>query len=198
MSELGKRMTRKSHWMTVAVTSRLVEIGVPIEGILWNISEGGDEVDLVVDVVGDLWLFELKDREFGAGDAHPFNYRQVRYKAAKAVVITTEKVSPDARRVFQELSREGRGQRSNPIYVEGLENTEPVLTQEIEAAYRRQAARKLIRVGSTTGIDFRPLLKAHFEIPELEQETVDYGDYFMSPAVFRSWGGLGGFAEEDL
>lgn len=190
VSELGKRMIQKSHWMTVAVTRRLVQIGIPIEAILWNISESGEEVDLIVDVLGDLWLFELKDREFGSGDAHPFNYRQVRYKAAKAIVVTTEKVSTDAKRVFQELAKESRGERPTPTYVEGLENTEPVLRQEIESSYRRQAARKLLGAGRASGYDLRPLLKARLgDIPE-DREGI--ANFMLSSEFVRAWGGSHG------
>ena len=167
VSELGKRMLQKSHWMTISVTQRLVEIGVPLAAILWNVSEGGEEIDLVVDVLGDLWLFELKDREFGSGDAHPFNYRQVRYKASKAVVVTTEKVSTDAKKVFQELTKETRGERPTPTYIEGLENTEPVLRKEIESSYWRHAVRKLLGASRASGYDLRPLLKARLgELPK--------------------------------
>src|SRR5438445_4739345 len=77
-----------------------------------------------------LWVLELKDREFGSGDAHPFNYRRARYGANEAVIITTEKVSSEAKRVFEELSRSsdtGRqtgAQRStrlsSPVLIEGL------------------------------------------------------------------------------
>jgi len=181
VSELGKRMTQKSHWMTVEVTRRLVDIGVPTEAILWNMSEGGEEVDIVVDVLGDIWLFELKDREFGAGDAHPFNYRQVRYKSTKAVVVTTEKVSIDAKRVFQELAKESREQRRIPIYIEGLENTEPVLRQEIDSSYRRHAARKLLGVSTASGYDLRPLLKPRLgEIPESWEGSEQYSRIIRS------------------
>lgn len=79
--------------MTIWVTSLLNKLGVPLETILWNVSEAGDEVDILVDFLGQLWIFELKDsREFGSG-CSSLNYRQVRYRATKAIIITTEKVS---------------------------------------------------------------------------------------------------------
>lgn len=185
LSELGKRMIQKSHWMTISVTRALVKIGVPIESILWNVSEAGEEVDLVVDVLGDLWLFELKDREFGSGDAHPFNYRQVRYKSAKAVVVTTERVSVDAKRVFQELAKESRGQRQTPTYVEGLENIYAVLTREVETSYRGQAGRKLLEAGALSGLDLRPLLKARLgEIPERQRELTGLA---LTEEMLRTW-----------
>jgi len=87
--------------MTVWVTSRLLDLGVPQEVILWNMEEAGEEVDIIVDFVGRTWIFELKDREFGAGDAYPFNYRKVRYRADEAVVVTTDKVCAGCTASFQ-------------------------------------------------------------------------------------------------
>jgi hypothetical protein len=72
--------------MTIWVTHKLSELGVPSEAVLWNLSESGDEIDIVVEFLGQLWIFELKDREFGSGDAHPFNYRRVRYHAQKQLL----------------------------------------------------------------------------------------------------------------
>jgi len=190
LSDLGKRLIQKSHWMTVAVTRRLVEIGVPLEAIRWNMTGGGEEVDLLVDVQGDLWLFELKDREFGAGDAYPLNYRHARYKATKTVVVTTEKVSADARRVFEELAKESAGKRPTPTYIEGIENTETVLRQEIEAAYRRRAARKLLAAAMASGYDLRPLLKA--KLGDLPEGGEGLWDVVLSTRFLRAfWTGHG-------
>ncbi|MCL6558266.1 MAG: hypothetical protein K6U74_05595 [Firmicutes bacterium] len=97
LSDLGRKMSRQSYWMTVWVTDMLTKLGVPQDAILWNVSESGEEVDLLMD---QLWIFELKDREFGSGDAYPLNYRQVRYRVNKAIIVTTERVSRDAKRVL--------------------------------------------------------------------------------------------------
>lgn len=104
LSDFGKRLTQKSHWMTIWVTECLVNSGVSIDRILWNLSENGEEIDIVLDVLGSLWIIELKDREFGSGDAHPLNYRKVRFESSDAIIITTDIVSPDARRVFAAFS----------------------------------------------------------------------------------------------
>ncbi len=167
VSELGRRMARQSHWMTIWTTDLLVKLGIPEDAILWNISENGEEVDLLVEFQGRLWIFELKDREFGAGDAHPLNYRQVRYKANKAIIFTIEKVSKDAKRVFEELQREAMRsimtRRSElPVYVEGLDKAEEVLRSEIADVSLNYARRRLVMIGETTGYDLGAVLAAKF------------------------------------
>jgi hypothetical protein len=179
VSDLGRRMARQSHWMTVWTTNLLVRLGIPESGILWNISENGEEVDLLVEFLEELWIFELKDREFGAGDAHPLNYRQVRYEATKAVVFTTEKVSKDAKQVFEELQREARSsrivrRRGHPVYIEGLDNAENVLRREIADVTLGYARRRLAMIGEACGYNLGAVLSARFgesiEISE-EEET---------------------------
>lgn len=162
ISPLGRRLITQSYWMTVWITKLLVDIGIPIESILWNFSESGEEIDVVVEMLGRLWIFELKDREFGAGDAYPLNYRQVRYKADKAVVVSTGKVSKDARRVFADLLKEGDKKRERPLYVEGLDAAEEVLRQEVERLHRQRAFERIIRIGMQSGYDLRPILEERY------------------------------------
>jgi len=181
LSELGRHLSQGSHWMTVWVTKRLVDSGVPQESILWNLEESGEEVDLIVGVLNELWIFELKDREFGSGDAHPFNYRRVRYRAQKAIVITTEQVSADAKRVFQELVREAGRSSSlrtvrtpsgglrrvhtpgiQPLFIEGLENVSPTLETEVAGAAWRSAAERLSLLGEITGFDLSGVVARKF------------------------------------
>jgi hypothetical protein len=184
VSDLGKRLIQKSHWMTIAVTKRLVDIGVPEESILWNVSESGEEVDIIVDVLGSLWIFELKDREFGAGDAHPFNYRQVRYQASKSVVVTTDKVSSDAKRVFKDLTKEGRG-RAQPTYIEGLENATDILRAEIENSFKQHAARKMVEVSVACGFNLRPLITRFVGELPAQRDEIDEMSFFLSRSMRR-------------
>ena len=188
LTEIGRQMSRQSHWMTVWVTDKLTKLGVPEESILWNISEAGEEVDLLVEYLGQLWLFELKDREFGAGDAYPLNYRQVRYGATKTIIFTTAKVSKDAKRVLEDLAREARSNRSryllgepivsaqsHLIYIEGLKGAEDILHREVSEASLRYARQKLRLLNNISGYDFGKILSARFgKTPENQlEEDVD-------------------------
>ena len=120
--------------MTVYVTQVLLELGINKDAILWNLSESGEEVDILVEIFGRLWIFELKDREFGSGDAYPLNYRKVRYRAEKSIIVTTEVVAKDAKKVFEELRKEAGIDRDLPVYIEGLENTKSKLINELSFA----------------------------------------------------------------
>lgn len=165
VSELGQSLIRKSHWMTVWVTALLIELGVARDAILWNVTEDGEEVDLLVELLGQVWIFELKAREFGAGDATALNYRRVRYRAARTVVITTDKVSRDAKRVFAELQRESVTRRRGgqaPIYVEGLDKASEVLRRELSSAALGYARRKVSAIGARSGYDLGAVLAARF------------------------------------
>ena len=147
LSANGKELARGSHWMTLWVTEQLVAAGVDRSSILWNVEDAGEEVDIIIDHLKKTWIFELKDREFGAGDAYPFNYRKVRYKASEAVVVTTEKVAPDARRVFDDLDSK------KPILIEGLDSFRPILEEAFKATKSLAIRNSLALPSAVTGID---------------------------------------------
>ncbi len=163
LTDLGKKLSRQSHWMTVWITDVLIQAGVPESNILWNISETGEEVDLLVEFMEQLWIFELKDREFGSGDAHPLNYRQVRYRANKAIIVTTEQVSRDAKRVLSDLARESRRTvGSEIIFIEGLDTANETLKREVSKAALQYAIRRINILSMISGYDLRAVLTARF------------------------------------
>lgn len=168
-SSLGRRLTQGSHWMTILVTQNLVKLGVPLDSIAWNVSESGGEVDLLVEFLPELWIFELKDREFGAGDAYPLNHRQVRYDVNRAFIVTTEKVSKDAKRVFQELAQASKGSRgadrSGPVYIEGLESIGQILEKEVVRATLEYTLEMVSPLTQSSGYDFETIIGARFGLP---------------------------------
>ena len=165
LSDLGRELISSSHWMEVWVTQRLVDAGIALDSIYWNMAESGEEIDIVVDILGQLWIFELKDREFGAGDAYPLNYRQARYGADKIFIITTENVSKNAKRVFEEAVRESRGSRQEPVYIEGLDKTLETLEDQVNAASVRYASHRLRPLAQLSGFDIGKMLAERLDQP---------------------------------
>jgi hypothetical protein len=139
---------------------------MPLESILWNIADQSEEVDIAAEHLDDLWMFELKDREFGAGDAYPFNYRRVRYQTEKAIIVTTERVSKDAKNVFNELIRDAaRNQPTHPsevVYVEGLNQAESVLGHQLSASSLSFAITRLRPVEEISGFSLGPIVAGRF------------------------------------
>ena len=86
-----------SHWMTIWVTTLLEAAGVPREAIGWNAAAGDDEIDIVISLPAMKVFLELKDREFGLGDAYPFASRTSRYSADVGAVLCTEQVAEEAK-----------------------------------------------------------------------------------------------------
>ena len=166
VSELGKRLISGSHWMTVWVTQRLIESGISADSIMWNLEESGEEVDILVSSLGRLWILELKDREFGPGDAHPFRYRRVRYRANISIIVTTDKVSGEAKRIFNELDRRADRYTDDgppsglPLYIEGLDAVAPEIRKTLDSASVEKAVQALEMPSSITGFDAVSVLQA--------------------------------------
>jgi hypothetical protein len=142
-----------------------MELNIPVESILWNFEVESEEVDLIVFFRDQLWIFELKDRDFAAGDAHALNYRRVRYDADKTFILTAGKVLPDARRVFQELARQsqrgvtGRNRSGGvPIYIEGLSHATVALERELSDSAMEYAQQLLRPIMDAIGYDLSQVL----------------------------------------
>ena len=169
LSQLGDRMLHGSHWMNVLVTSLLVNLGIPQSSILWYVSEAGGEVDILAEVMESLWIFELKDKEFGAGDAYALNYRRVMYDVDRTVVITTDRVSLDAKRVLEGVQSEGsryRKRRNDVIYIEGHEQVKELLTKEVSLSRLRYVQRLLVPLGEFSGYNLGKVLSLRFGIED--------------------------------
>ena len=175
VSELGKKLMVKSHWMTVVLTDCLLKEGIDEESILWNITDANEEVDLIVGSNDQLWVFELKDRDFGAGDAYALNYRRSRFNANKPIVFTTDKVSLDARRVFEDIEKEVsvdvKG-RVIPLYIEGFDELEGSLSELISEAVFQKTFIKTKSLSDTTRYNLIPFVEKALQI-DLSKFNVD-------------------------
>jgi hypothetical protein len=88
--------------MSIWVTELLLENGVERDNLRWGLEINGKELDVVLNMWGLRVFFELKDREFGLGDAYPFVYRVSRYGGNWGIVVTTDKVAKDAKKFLGE------------------------------------------------------------------------------------------------
>jgi hypothetical protein len=85
---------------------------------------GGDEVDCLTNVNGELVLFELKDKEFSLGNAYSFGAKIGIIRPEHAVILTTEVVGNDAKEHFE---RSRLAQRSPHVRWDLEEETTKVL-----------------------------------------------------------------------
>lgn len=168
IATLGTTLIRGSHWMTVWVTAQLLVLGAEQSAVLWNLEESSEEIDIVLEFLGELWILELKDRDFDQRDAHSLNYRRVRYRPDKTFVVTSGVVAPDARRVFEDVAREneersrygrvGVPRTVRPEYIEGLDKVESGLKSEFERAALSLAQRSLRPAAVPSGFQASRLL----------------------------------------
>jgi hypothetical protein len=158
LSELGRKITRSSHWMTVLVTDFLVAKGISLGSIIWNLSEASEEVDCMVQFQDKVWIFEFKDRNFEAGDAYALYYRGVKFKADRIIVITTGKVSSEARMVFSDLLRSVYNSfSSTPVYIEGLDSLEEEISILVKNETLFSLSEKAKNISQLASMDFSPI-----------------------------------------
>ncbi|MFJ6393626.1 hypothetical protein ACIQJT_39295 [Streptomyces sp. NPDC091972] len=151
ITDLGRELLDKSTWMSIMLMEELRELGVPDDRIMIEYSSGGDEMDCVADINGQLILFELKDKEFSLREAYSFAAKIGLVRPHYPVIVTTEKVGGDARDHFEKAEIAGRrGQvgadpdDAKPIrFIEGLENLRSQLDDLASTVYRNEATKVL-------------------------------------------------------
>ncbi len=148
----------KSHWMTIWVTDLLVRAGISKEAIAWNAAAGEDELDIMTDAIGHRVFFELKDREFGLGDAYPFAYRVTRYGGTFGVVVSTDRVADEAKKFFDE-QRPNMGTRIEVMEgpPQSIEDGIPMLVDRLS---RSGVYQLLYELADPLEINFTPFLQA--------------------------------------
>lgn len=157
LTERGKKLVDHSLWMSIWTTELLKENGVRKEAIRWGLEANGEELDIMVKDFGSRIFFELKDREFGLGDAYPFVYRITRYAGMVGVVATMDKVSTDAQKFFEEETQ----RREYPIkiqYLEGPEGIQRGITKLVENASLLQVRRLVVPFSRQVGFDLWPIV----------------------------------------
>ena len=97
ITELGRALLDKSRWLSLLTVEELVRVGVLREYILLEQQLGGDEIDCVAVISGELALFELKDKEFSLGNAYSFGAKIGIIRPQHPVIVTTEAVGGDAK-----------------------------------------------------------------------------------------------------
>ena len=157
LTETGRAMLAGSHWMTIWITELLQKAGVSLDDISWNAVAGEDELDIVVNIGGTRAFFELKDREFGLGDAYPFAARVSRYGGDIGVVISTNRIADEAKSF---LTEQRPGVATIPFYM--IEDV-PSAGKEISSLVNRlsQAAirRRVAEIAAPLGMSMISILE---------------------------------------
>ena len=183
LSELGSKMTQGSHWMTILITNVLMKIGIPEKNIIWNLVDATEEVDCVVQFKDKVWIFELKDRDFEVGDAHPLMYRAIKFKATKTIIFTSGKVVKAARKVFEDISNQNRSALTSgyPLYIEGISSLKETLKTLIQNETLLHVRDKSKQISRAASINLSPIFFNLFGNYILEHK----GEFMGDTNIFR-------------
>ena len=132
--------------------------------------EGGDEIDLLAEVSGELVFFELKDKEFNLGNAYSFGAKIGIIEPNHPVILITEHVGNDAKDHFQRARQVRSARRprfateqvrgSDIRYIEGIENLARGICDLGASIYAADAVRILQRVLPFALVDPGTLVQA--------------------------------------
>jgi hypothetical protein len=193
ITDLGRGLLDKSRWLTLLVVDELVAVGVARDSILVEQQVGGDEIDCLANISGDLALFELKDKEFNLGSAYSFGAKIGIIRPKHPVIFSTEHVGNDAKehfiRAYKAATTRGQGiysyldaeelltlhgdigdDRSEITYIEGLQNLRDGIQRLASSVYREDAISILKQVLHLGSMDAASVIHALEVEPKLEQQ----------------------------
>jgi hypothetical protein len=111
----------------------------------------------MVEAWGIRVFFELKDREFGLGDAYAFASRVARYQGSRGVVVSTDRIAEEAQRF---LNEQRASTRIRVNCLSGSEALPDAIHSLVAKLARRHVWSGLFAISSSLGIDVAQLLKA--------------------------------------
>ncbi|BDH51954.1 hypothetical protein MTP02_29650 [Streptomyces albus] len=151
ITDMGGGLLDKSRWLSIVVMEELKNLGVKANEILVESTIGGDELDCIANVSGELCLFELKDKEFSLREAYSFGAKMSIVSPRHAVIVTSEYVGGDAKDHFERSRKAGRSarmRRRDPgapvVYIEGVDAIRSKLNEFVSSIHRSDAGRILI------------------------------------------------------
>ena len=175
ITELGRSMLDKSHWLTILLVEELCAVGLTRDAVLLEYSPVDDGVNCIANISGEVTLFDLTEREFNLGDAYSMGAKIGVVRPQHPVIVTTERVGSDAKEHFVRARLTGAAkefddplmsrsdeprERGEITYVEGVENLHPVVERVASGIYQKDAIQCLNSVLSLAAFDGASLLRA--------------------------------------
>jgi hypothetical protein len=175
VTDLGRELLDSSRWFSVMLHEELVRVGVESSRILLEVQQGGDEMDVLAEISGEIVFFELKDKEFSLGNAYSFGAKIGIIQPDHSVIVASDGVGNDAKDHFQRaglsIPHEGRNSITGIVedrppqvqYIESVEDLPSRLDQIASAIYSGDVNRELARVLPRAMIDADALTNALVE-----------------------------------
>lgn len=168
-TESAREICAHSQWLRIWLTDQLTQLGVPLGCLLWRRPDNAEETEILAEFMGQLWLFSIKDGDFGADDSYALNYRRVRCRADRIVLITSGACGSEARRLLDEAIGDDhrRGAAGDGVvYIEGLDQANTRLEQALASAAFAYGQHRLKPIEEIAGFDLGGLLRLRFEVRE--------------------------------
>jgi hypothetical protein len=149
LTEKSKVLLEKSTWMTGIVVEKLIDLGFNEELIFVNVSYSGEETDIITFHLGEIYIFELKAKEFSIGEYYKFFGRltRIQNKAKKRVIpviITTEIISPDVKEILKDIGGNSNieiddeeSSLTNWVLIEKLDEFETKIIEKINKSTKK-------------------------------------------------------------
>lgn len=179
-TDLADRLLIKSRWMTVLALHTLLEYGVSVSNILVPPEDAGsDETDLAFSYKDSPpTIVEMKDSDFGQGDASNFGFRLAQLGVGgRGLILATGRVEEEALKVMRRLLASQRYSASGgtpSVEIKSLQGDHcctTALTELLEADQLRRAKVRLRLAGPLRALDVSRLLDIRLAVTRPDQAS---------------------------
>jgi hypothetical protein len=166
LTELASTLLPDSTWLVNRLRTTLREIGVPQRSIRILPSSNDGEVQMIINVSGEPFLFVLRDGDMTATHAARALDKLIDTEAQHLVAIMTGRIQEDARvRLREHARRRARGgDETEVVLIEGLDAAPGELQHAFERASQRALAAELCALDASLGFSAGYMVAARFRL----------------------------------
>lgn len=163
---LASSMMKGGEWLVSSLRSILKGLGVSEGETATRDASDEGEAQVLANVVGEPFLFVVRDGDFTAADARRALEGEADAHATRLVVVSTGRIQDDARaRLREHARRRSRtGGASEVIFVEGLDTAAGELGAALERVSQEALTRELYELDASAGFSVGYALATRFRL----------------------------------
>jgi hypothetical protein len=178
LTELASTLLPDSTWLVNRLRTILREIGVPQKSIRLLPASNDGEVQMLVSVSDEPFLFVLRDGDMTATHAARALDKLIDTEAQHLVVIMTGRIQEDARvRLREHARRRARGgNETEVVLIEGMDAAAGELQHAFERASQRALAAELCELDASLGFSAGYMVATRFRLMQRSDALRDLAE----------------------
>ncbi len=187
-TDLARALLEDNSWLLNGLRSALDELGAGGEAFAARERATNGVREAMVHICGESFLILLKDGEWAAAPARQALDRMIETEAKHLVVVSTGKVSDEARVRLREFARrrQGAGDEAEVLIIEGAEGITAELRHAFERVSHKAIVQQLFVLDANAGFSAGEMVAARFRLAHKPAAMVSVTESAVGAVAGRS------------